>query len=409
MRRHWLQCLALFVLTAGACLLSLVPGLSEPPADKADLRKEGDAVNRFAADLYRQVGRESGNLFCSPYSIRTALAMTEAGAAGQTGEEMRQTLRLGADPKRHMAAGLLSQKLLPGDKAAYQLNVANAIWVQDGFALAQPFTDMLAKEFRSQSRQVDFAGQAEAARGAINQWVERQTKDKIKELLKAGTIKPETKLVLTNAIYFKGRWETPFKKTKTKEEPFFADGQETKAPLMTQTEEFRYFENDLLQLVRLPYEKCPLEMVVLLPRSKTGLGELEKAFTAEALATWSREARTAEVTLFLPRFKQTAEFDLGGTLGQMGMPTAFTNDADFTGMTSAQRLKIDKVVHKAFVEVNEEGAEAAAATGVTMMPTAAPAPKKHVTVRADHPFLYLIQDRETGAILFVGRCAKPQE
>lgn len=413
MRRLWRKPVGLLLITAGACFLNVLPSESQPPrrGQNPALEAEAAANNAFAGELFRQVGAKSGNLFCSPYSIRTALGMAEAGAAGATGAEMRKTLHLGESPERHSKSGQLAAKLAPaGEKPDYQLVVANALWVQNGFPLRDPFAALLAKDYRSEARPVDFEGDREAARQAINRWVEQQTKDRIKDLLKPNALHPETKLVLTNAIYFKGRWREQFSKGSTKTEPFFvAPGRETQVPLMRQVEDHRYFENDLLQMVRLPYERCPLEMVILLPRSKTGLPDLEKAFGAEALTDWSKQAALARVTLFLPKFKQTAEFDLGGALGALGMPTAFTNAADFSGISSARRLKIDKVVHKAFVEVDEEGTEAAAATGVTMRPTSAPpTPKKQVTLRADHPFLFIIQDRETGAVLFVGRCAEPQ-
>ncbi len=389
--------------------MNLAPGVSEPPrGEAAELHGEAKANNAFTADLLRQVGKQEGNVFCSPFSIRTALSMVQAGAAGPTDEVMRKTLHFGVVPERHAATARLAARLMPAGKASYDLKVANAIWVQRDFPLNDSFTSLLAKDYRTQSQSADFEKEMEKSRLAINTWVEGQTKDKIKELLKPNVLDLDTKLVLVNAIYFKGNWTEPFKTKNTKDETFYlTGGKETKAPLMTQHEDFRYHETDDLQLVRLPYEKCPLDMVVLLPRRKDGLANLEKSLTAETLAAWNQAARLASVTLFLPKFKQTAEFDLGATLSQMGMPTAFTNFANFSGISSARKLKIDKVIHKAFVEVNEEGTEAAAATGISIMPTSMPAPKKQVAFRADHPFLYLIQDRDTGAILFVGRCAEP--
>jgi serpin B len=410
----WLKPLALLLATAGVCLLSVIQGLTDPPqpANQGDMQaallRQGQDNNAFALQLHQQLRSQSGNLFCSPFSIRTALGMVYAGAAGQTAQEMTQVLHAQA-PDFHFALGALSRRLQPeGAKPAYQLNVANAIWVQVGLPLRDEFTALLKRDYGSGVQSVDFASALEAARGTINRWVEVQTKGRIRNLIPQGALNPETKLVLTNAIYFKGTWVEKFDKHNTKDEPFFvAADRQVKVPLMRQTETYPYHETEQWHLVRLPYQKCPLEMVILLPKQKNGLEAVEKLLTADALAGWIKQSSDAEVSLFLPRFTMTSQFELNSTLGQMGMAEAFSDRADFSGITSVQKLKIDRVIHKAFVEVNEEGTEAAAATGVTMMPTAAPARRKQVTVRADHPFVVAIRDRISESILFLGRCADP--
>lgn len=417
MKRLWLKPLALILLTAGVCLLAVIPGLTEPvkQPNRGELReavaRQGQDNNAFAFDLFSKLRTQSGNLFCSPFSIRVALGMTYGGAAGNTAKEMNQVLRAQATDF-HLALGALGRELRPTDaKPAYQLNVANSIWLQKNFPLRDEFTQLLQKNYGSSAQTVDFETALEGARTTINQWVETQTNDRIKNLIPAGALDPDTKLVLTNAIYFKGRWAEIFKKENTQEEPFFVGvDKQVKIPLMRQTDTFFYHETEQLQLVRLRYTQCPLEMVLLLPRLKAGLPEVEKAVTAESFADWIKQSQNADVSLFLPRFTMTGMFELKNTLGGMGMAEAFSNAADFSGITSVRKLKIDRVIHKAFVDVNEEGTEAAAATAVTMMPTsAAPVRRQHYTFRADHPFLVAIRDRSSGAILFLGRCADPSQ
>jgi serpin B len=288
------------------------------------------------------------------------------------------------------------------------LHVANALWGQQGLPFRQEYLTDSQKHFGATLHPVDFR-QTEQARQTINRWVEEQTKDRIKDLLPRGSLDALTGLVLTNAIYFKGQWVQPFHKELTKDEPFTtADGRKAPVPLMRRGDRFRYFAGDGLQAVELPYVGDRVSMVVLLPAKADGLADLEKSLTPEKLAGWVGQLRPQPGDVLLPRFTATAEFELADTLEKLGMRLAFTRQADFSGILSGEPLFISKVVHKAFVDVNEEGSEAAAATGVVMTRASAPLnPPKPFTFRADHPFLYLIRDTATGGVLFLGRYAGP--
>jgi len=254
---------------------------------------------------------------------------------------------------------------------------------------------------------VNFATDAEGARKTINAWVEKQTRDKIKDLIQPGVLDSLTRLVLTNAIYFKGDWASPFKKDGTKDGDFFAaDGQKVAAPMMHQTGHFGYLDGGELQALEMPYKGDALSMVVLLPKAKDGLPALEKKLSATSAVVWIAGLRKQQVQVAMPRFTTTAEFMLKETLSAMGMTDAFSDRADFSGMDGVKDLFISAVIHKAFVDVNEEGTEAAAATAVVMKSTGMPAPP--VEFRADHPFVFLIRDTRSGCILFVGRMANPK-
>jgi serpin B len=365
--------------------------------------------NRFALDLYAQLREREGNLFFSSYSISSALAMTYAGARGDTAAQMASTLHFGKDPDAlHPAFGKLIKQIQgDGKPRAYALHTANALWLQADYRFLPDYLALVQAHYQAELRDVDFKKDAEQVRQTINAWVEKQTRDKIKELFKPGTPNPLSRLVLTNAIYFKGNWATQFKKEATRDEPFLlAGGQKVNAPLMRQTGDFPYHETEQLQVLELPYEGKDLSMVVVLPRKVDGLAGVEKALTAANLDGWLGKLRKTEVVVFLPRFQTTAEFQLNGVLSQMGMKDAFVDGkADFSGMNGSRDLFIQAVVHKAFVDVNEEGTEAAAATGVVIGITSA---RITPTFRADHPFLYLIRDTRNGSILFLGRVTNPR-
>jgi serpin B len=256
-------------------------------------------------------------------------------------------------------------------------------------------------------KEVDFAADAEGARKTINAWVEKETKEKIKELLRPGVVGSDTRLVLTNAIYFKGDWARQFKKDATREEEFrLGGGKGVRAPLMRQRRTFGYLDGGTFQALEMPYAGKDLSMVVLLPKKLDGLPDLEKSLTPDDLVGWLKRLREQEVDVALPRFKLTAEFELKPVLSSLGMPLAFTaGKADFSGVDGSRKLFLSAVVHKAFVDVNEQGTEAAAATGVVARATAV-----HVTpvFRADHPFVFLIRDRRSDSVLFLGRLANPR-
>jgi serpin B len=367
--------------------------------------------NEFAFDLYAQIRAREGNLFFSPGSISTALAMTSAGARGDTAKEMNQALHFTLPPDRlHPAfAELLKELNGQGKKRGYQLSVANALWGQKGEGFTDDFLKLTKDNYGAGLKQVDFARATEAARQEINAWVEKQTQDKIKDLLKPGVIDRMTRLVLTNAIYFKGDWDSQFKKDLTRDEAFDdGSGTKSKVPMMHQTARFMYHDGGNLQVLAMPYAGKALSMVVLLPKKVNGLAELEKSLTADELAGWLGQAREQEVSVSLPKFKTTTELSLKAPLEALGMKKAFQMPgADFSGMNGKEDLFISAVVHKAYVDVNEQGTEAAGATGVVVGTLSLPAAKPEF--RADHPFIFLIRDTRNGSVLFLGRMVNPMK
>ena len=365
--------------------------------------------NKFALELYGKLENQQGNLFLSPYSISTALAMTSAGARGQTEKQMAEALCFAPmkSEQFHKTFGEIIRQLnSAGEKGGYELVVANALWGQKDYKFLPEFLTLVRENYGGDLQQVDFAAQTEAARKTINAWVESKTKDKIKELIKPGTLDSMTRLVLTNAIYFKGKWASPFKPERTEDSPFvLPDGQKVNVLMMNQTGKFGYMETNDIQVLEMPYVNTDLSMVILLPKKLDGIKELEKELVSDNLAGWLAKIHKREVQVFFPRFKMTSEFSLAKTLSSMGMPDAFSGKADFSGMTGNKDLFISAVVHKAYVDVNEEGTEAAAATGVAMKLTSVGKPP--AVFRADHPFIFLIRDNKTGSILFMGRTANP--
>jgi serpin B len=374
--------------------------------DKGDVAVAVKGNNEFAFDLYGQLRTRDGNLFFSPNSISTALAMTYAGARGDTADEMAKALHFNLpQDKQHPAFGGLIRNLNgEGKKRGYKLNVANALWGQSGYGFKDDFLKLTRVNYGAGLREVDFAGNADGVRKEINTWVEKQTNDKIKDLIQPGAVDGSTRLVLTNAIYFKGDWNSQFKKDQTRDE-MFNDGsnKKTKTAMMHQTDVFKYLDADEVLVLEMPYAGKELSMVVLLPKKTDGLPALEKSLTAEKLAGWLGKARSHEVVVSLPKFKMTSQFSLIDTLSALGMRKAFGTGADFSGIDGSGGLHISAVVHKAFVDVNEEGTEAAAATGVVMTTMMRPKP----VFRADHPFVFLIRDTRNASVLFLGRIVTP--
>ncbi len=389
------------LLAAGSTLIPLA-GAAEIDEDTVALI---GGNNDFALSLYAQIKGGDGNLFFSPVSVSTALAMTYGGARGQTASQMADVLRFDLPPDRlHAAFGTLQKDWLgERDDRPYQLSVANALWVQQGMTLLETFLELARANYGAGPNEVDFRTAAEHARQTINGWIERQTEGRIKDLLKPGVVDAATRLVLTNAIYFKGTWKYQFDAAKSAEAPFtVGPGKQVEVPMMRQKGQFRIGGAGGVQLLELPYEGGDLSMVVLLPREVDGLNELEASLTAERIDRWLETMREREVMVFLPRFELTAEFELAEVLAAMGMTDAFGSAADFSGIDGTRTLFISNVVHKAFVSVDEQGTEAAAATGVVMKRTAMPP-----TFRADHPFVFVIRHNQTGSLLFVGRVVNP--
>jgi len=380
------------------------------PSEQA-LLVEGNSA--FALKLYQALKGEEGNLFYSPYSISLALAMTYAGARGETAQQMADTLQFLLEQERlHPAFNWLDAELARrGEGAAgkdgegFRLNIVNAIWGQKDYEFLTDFLDILAENYGAGLRILDFITETEKSRLTINDWVSNQTEGRIEDLIPQGAIDEWTRLVLTNAIYFNAAWAYPFNGNITADGPFYLlDGGQVSVPMMKQTESFGYTEGEGYQAVELLYDGGELSMVILLPEAGN-FQAFEEGLQAQQICDVISGLQPTEVALTMPKFEFDSEFSLKDTLAGMGMPIAFSSDADFSGMTGNPELFISDVVHKAFVAVDEAGTEAAAATAVIMKLTAVPEPPVEVTM--DRPFIFLIRDIETGAILFVGRVMNP--
>jgi serpin B len=386
-------------------------------ADQATSRDSVAAVvaagNRFAFDLYSRERHGAGNLFFSPASISVALAMGYVGAAGNTATEMAQTLHIDM-PKEQLnreMRTLLAWWRRYDSEQRLRLKMANRLWGQEGFAFLPEYLRVTRDDYGAELAQLDFR-RTEAARQTINNWVEQQTGDKIRNLVASPDMLLDANLVLTNAAYFQGAWTAKFQESLTAEQDFHVTAdQRVKIPLMRQTDRFRYAAVDGLQLIELPYRCSSLSMIVLLPDRPEGLSELEARLTATSLQKWIQAAGTATVEVFLPKFKLTALISLADTLAAMGMPSAFDRRAaDFSGMTGGKELFFFDAIHKAFVDVDEKGTEAAAATvGFCLSATFLEPITQPPVFRADHPFVFLICDNRIGAILFLGRVVDPTQ
>ncbi|MFZ4394333.1 MAG: serpin family protein [Kiritimatiellia bacterium] len=365
----------------------------------------------LACDLYAQLKSQEGNLFFSPYSVSTALAMTYAGARGETAAQMARTLHFTlSQADLHPAFAALSAQMNAVQQAGQvQLSIANSLWPHKSYPFLEEYLALVRKNYGTTITPVDFEKEEPKARAQINQWVEEKTQKKITNLI-ASPLDPLTRLVLVNAVYFKGKWESQFKADHTQQAPFFvAENKSVQAPLMSQTHEFKYGAWQNAQLIELPYAGTKLSMLVILPTEKTAqeLTKVERALSVARLTEWRAQMRKQKVQLFLPKFKVTwGVHSLKNPLLALGMRDAFAEDkADFSGMDGKRDLLVSDVLHKAFIAVDEAGTEAAAATAVMMALRAVPAPPP--VFRADHPFLFLIQENATGSILFLGRVTDP--
>jgi len=386
-----------------------------PEVAPADISSLTDGNNVFAFNLYELLSEEEGNLFYSPYSISAALAMTYAGARGDTEKQTADTLQFYLSQNQlHPAFNSLDQELASRGEGAkgkdgegFRLNIVNAIWGQKDYAFLTSFLDTLAENYGAGLRILDFINETEPSRITINDWVSDETEGRIENLIPQGAISQVTRLVLTNAIYFNAAWQYPFEEDATSPGVFYLlNGDEVTVPMMEQQESFSYTEGDNYQAVELPYDGQELSMVILLPDSgqfETFEEDIEYQQVKDIIENLERR----EVRLTMPKYEFDSSFGLKKTLIDMGMPVAFSADADFSGMTGEKDLFISDVIHKAFVSVDEAGTEAAAATAVIMELTAMPEAPVEVTL--NRPFIFLIRDIETGAILFVGRVMNPGE
>lgn len=384
----------------------------QPASNPADQTEAVNGSNAFAVDLYAQLSKQPGNLFFSPESISTAFGMAYAGARGQTATQMEHVFHFTLPPDRlHPALGALLAGMNAPHKD-YDLRVADALWAQQDASFQADYLKLVQSDYGAGFHRVNFKLSPDTVRETINAWVEKQTNDKIKDLLSPGVVNSSTRLVLTNAIYFKGNWQDQFDKEATQKEEFhLSKTQWIMTPMMHRTGGYRYYDGGTFQALELPYAGDEIAMVVLLPKETEGLPALEQSFTSAPAADWIQKLEFADkVILTLPRFTMTQQFELSSTLTSMGMPQAFSSGADFSGMTGKPDFTIGAAIHKAYIDVNEQGTEAAAATAIVMSATAmryeAPPPPP-IVFRADHPFLFILLDRRSGSMLFLGRVADP--
>ncbi|HNQ30455.1 MAG TPA: serpin family protein [Methanolinea sp.] len=376
-----------------------------------------DANNRFALDLYGRIADDpkagDGNIFFSPFSISSALAITYEGARGTTAEEIRSVFHFPENQTvmRSGFAGIISG--INSKANAYMLRTANALWAEQTYPFLAGYISAAEQHYGAKTTNLDFINKPEESRVTINTWVEDLTEDRIKDLLQPGTIDPLTRLVITNAIYFKGTWMKQFDQNKTTDADFrTGTGKTVRVRMMERTDEdaiYGYAETDILQALSMPYESGDgkdLSMLVLLPKTDD-LSMVEESLNTSTLSLLHDSLKTRRVIVYFPKFVMETKYSLPGVLSAMGMPTAFTRAADFSGMDGTKNLYIDDVIHQAFVEVNEEGTEAAAATAVVMRLSAMPLEETAPLFRADHPFIFLIQENETGNILFMGKVSDP--
>ena len=373
-----------------------------------------DANNQFAFDLYSRYQSKDGNMFFSPYSISSALAMTYEGAKGQTAQEMQSVLHLPSDiEKIHSGFADINNGLNAAGKP-YMLSVANALWAQKDYPFKQDYFNIVDTYYGGKVTNLNFVKETEKSRVTINTWVEDNTNKKIKDLIPKGILSEDTRLVLTNAIYFKANWSSKFNVRSTSDGQFkLSSGQGITTSLMHQTSSYNYSENSDMQMLEMDYLGNDLSMLVILPK-ENNLAQLESSFSKEKLDAWKKNMTNEKVQVTLPKFKFEEKYFMKDDLKAMGMPTAFDGSrADFTGMWTRQNdenLYISQVIHQTFIEVAENGTEAAAATAVIMAETTSirvEEPPKIFT--ADHPFIFIIQEKDSGNILFMGRMSDPRQ
>ncbi len=389
-----------------------------------DMTSAARSIDAFSFDLYRRLAAGGGNLIVSPASVAFALGMTHLGAKDKTESELAALLHVsdsGLEPAQWHAAmgGLMaewnghSEVERPEYMPDLKLSLANRLYGDKSTAFVDEFLQGTARAYRAELARVDFVGDAEKARLQINGWVEKETRDRIKDLIPAGGVNAGTRVTLVNAVYFKATWMEPFEKTNTKARPFFVDGNTKRdVATMANTKHFKYLhrEDDGVAVVELPYESGPFAMAIVLPTNNDGLAEVEAKLDATRFDGWMKAARHRKVDVQLPKFELRPEsIRLGKTLIAMGLETAFDpSKADFTAMAPAsEQIVLDEAFHKAFVAVDESGTEAAAATAVVARAGGVPQPEEPVAFHADHPFLFAIRDTSNGAILFMGRVTNP--
>ncbi len=386
-----------------------------PKRTSATSRAAVVAGNGLAVDLLGRLGRPDENTVFSPYSVQAALAMVDAGAAGETAGQMNKVLRASSAAALDASNATLANDLQGATHAAggadakhgVNLSIANSLWLQTGFTPKPTFTDTLAQYFAASAQQLDFAKDSEAARGTINKWVADRTAGHIQGLMPPGSIAGDTKLVLANAVYLKAHWEYPFTAGATDPEPFFTgSGAKKTAQMMgLPATTLSFVKSKAYDAVELPYDRSTLSMLIVMP-PRDALAAFQGSLTPASLGRVIASLHAGQVRLQLPKFHLQIHTDLVPVLSALGMPVAFSSAADFSGITTAVPLAIGTVQHGADLAVDEQGTVAAAATGASVIATAE-APQYSTPITVNHPFLLFLRDGATGAVLFAGRVSDP--
>ena len=385
-----------------------------------------NANNKFAINLYSEINKDSNeNIFFSPWSISTAFAMAYEGAREETANEIQSVFHFPTDDNSRRSSYANMLNTLNKASGKYKLSTANAIWLQEDYPFLKDYKDTISRYYLGDIKNLDFVNNPSGASSNINNWVSKNTNNKITNIVSPNMFNEMSRAVLTNAIYFKGKWEHQFDKDDTKPEDFTLEsGSKIKVPMMRLTDDeldFNYVETDGVQILEMSYQGDKISMLVLLPRTEitnsrfereeiqpqlSNMTQLESILTEEKLQEWRNKLKPETVYIYMPKYTFETSYFLSDYLKSMGMNLPFTwPGADFSGMDGTDLLYIDKVLHKAYIDVYEEGTEAAAATVISMMARAAM--PHYIEFRADHPFIFIIQETETGNILFMGRVTDP--
>ena len=375
------------------------PPASPPPADLVTGQTE------FGLNLYRRLSVQPGNIFVSPASISAALGMVYAGAEGETAAQMAQALRYPAGPALHEGMGALLRRL-PIEAEGRVVRIANALWVQRDFPLRPEFSALVKRHYGGEATQVDFTGAPEQAIATVNAWAEEKTAGRIKGVIQRSNITPDTRLILTNSVYFKGDWLRPFSANHTRQRPFLLPGgRSVPATFMRQRSNFRLLREAGFQALEAPYKGEELSMILFVPERPDGLPEFESSLTGEKLGGWIGKLMAEErsdVELVMPKMQLTTRASLVPELQALGMRRAFSNSAELGGIAGPARLRLSDVIHQTFLLVDEKGTEAAAVTGAIAEIVSMPR-----EFHADRPFFFLIRDNRSGTVLFMGRISDP--